>query len=109
MTDHQFQFASQIVLDRTGHADGGFSRFGKHEEVVGIADEMQTTMLQFPVEVIQQDVRQDRRQRTALHRAFDRGMQFAFDQHARSQPPLAVCQALTLQNQTTCNSVDSLI
>jgi len=58
--DHQLQFASQIMLNRMGHANGGFSRFGEYEEVVGVADEVQTTVFQFLVEVVQKDVRQKR-------------------------------------------------
>lgn len=56
MINHQLQFASQILLNRAGDASGGFPRFGEDEEVVGVADEVQTTVLQFLVEVIQQDV-----------------------------------------------------
>ena len=32
VVDHQLQFASQVVLDRTGHADGDIRGFGEYEE-----------------------------------------------------------------------------
>src|SRR5690606_16451137 len=54
MIDHQLQFASQIVFNRTGHTNGGFPGFGEDEEIVRIADEVQTTAFQFLVEVVQQ-------------------------------------------------------
>ena len=58
--DYQLEFSRQIGLDRSNDSRVVFTRPGEDEEIVSVTYEVQTTVSQSFVEIIQKDVRQNR-------------------------------------------------
>jgi len=83
LIDDQLEFSRQVSLDRSEDTPGRRPRLGEHEEVVRVTHKAEAARFQLFVEIIQQDIRQQWRKRTALHRAFGRGLQFGVDHDAR--------------------------
>ncbi len=92
LVDHQRQLPGEKARHAVLHPGTGSDRFDEDQQVVRVSGEPVSTPLQFVVEVIQQNIGEQRRKGTALRHTQLRYLNGLSDQNTRPQVTAHQCQ-----------------